>query len=261
MSDAKLTISRLVHATSQLNNRELTIPTEFTHIMQMMLQFPECRWLDALSKSQIASKQWIVDTLKDIEQTHPIGNTMVVGGWYGILPYMMFNQLQTMKRVCSIDLDETVHEPARHFNRANWSPSKPANQVRFQSFQQDAYRINWREDRSMMLPTEDGEYEMFTNTIVNTICEHLPNIPEWLNTIPKTKLLVLQSNNKYDEPDHINCSPTLEHFAEQVEWKFRQTLFKQSQPMGTYDRYMIIGITNDSTQTRSANTIINPEPE
>jgi hypothetical protein len=261
MTFSKTELNRLSHATSQLNNTQIDIPPEFMHLLLMVNTFPECRWLDALSKSQIASKQWIVDQLNEIQLDRAIGNVVVVGGWYGILPYMMFNQLETTKRICSIDLDETVHQPAREFNRKNWSPYQSPHLCRFQSIQYNAYDINWKEDRSMVIPMDTEQYVLFPNTIINTICEHLPDIPAWMNTIPNNKLVVLQSNNKYDEPDHINCSPSLEHFAEQVEWKFRTTLFKQSQPMGSYDRYMIIGITNDTTQTNHTDTDINSQPQ
>lgn len=77
------------------------------------------------------------------------------------------------------------------------------------------------------------------NTIINTSCEHIENFAEWYAKIPNGKLVVLQSNDYFEVPDHINCSADLDTFSKSApmsDIKFEGELF-----LSNYTRFMKIG--------------------
>ena len=51
--------------------------------------------------------------------------------------------------------------------------------------------------------------------VINTSCEHIADLPAWLSLLPRGTQVLLQSNDYFSEPTHINCVPTLEAFSEQ----------------------------------------------
>ena len=41
--------------------------------------------------------------------------------------------------------------------------------------------------------------------VVNTSCEHIADLRGWLDLLPKGTSVLLQSNDYFSEPTHINC--------------------------------------------------------
>ena len=48
--------------------------------------------------------------------------------------------------------------------------------------------------------------------IVNTSCEHIADLRGWLDLLPKGTNVLLQSNDYFSEPTHINCVESVEAF-------------------------------------------------
>ena len=48
--------------------------------------------------------------------------------------------------------------------------------------------------------------------IVNTSCEHIADLRGWLDLLPKGTSVLLQSNDYFSEPTHINCVESVEAF-------------------------------------------------
>ena len=46
--------------------------------------------------------------------------------------------------------------------------------------------------------------------VINTSCEHLPDVRGWLDRLPAGMPVVLQSNDYFAEPEHTNCVASLE---------------------------------------------------
>ena len=49
--------------------------------------------------------------------------------------------------------------------------------------------------------------------VVNTSCEHIADVRGWLDLLPAGTRVLLQSNDYFAEPTHINCVASLEEFA------------------------------------------------
>ena len=61
----------------------------------------------------------------------------------------------------------------------------------------------------------------------------------WLALLPRGARVMLQSNDYFSEPTHINCVPSLEAFIEQA--RLSTLDFSGSLKMKKYTRFMLIG--------------------
>jgi trans-aconitate methyltransferase len=75
--------------------------------------------------------------------------------------------------------------------------------------------------------------------VINTSCEHIADIRAWLSLLPPGSRVLLQSNNYFSEPTHINCVETLDAFIAQA--GLSAIAFSGSLPMKKYTRFMLIG--------------------
>jgi hypothetical protein len=92
----------------------------------------------------------------------------------------------------------------------------------------------YRSDESIAKLTDDPD------TIINTSCEHIENFNEWYSKYPNGKIVVLQSNNFFEIKEHINCSSSLEEFANQT--PMSHVYYDGELFLDKYTRYMRIGI-------------------
>ena len=84
--------------------------------------------------------------------------------------------------------------------------------------------------------------------IINTSCEHMPDMKDMREYYfdPERTLLVLQSNNKTDEDDHINCVESEVELAEKngigfLNGGFRTMKSKEGKELNFWNRYMAMG--------------------
>ena len=81
--------------------------------------------------------------------------------------------------------------------------------------------------------------------IINTSCEHMWDMSTNKDCyeLPERTLLVLQSNNKTDEPDHINCVNSCQELLEQNELKEIHGDWKRmnENTPDKYIRFMVMG--------------------
>jgi len=173
----------------------------------------------ALNRNQITSKKWLVDTLFDVVGGR-LGRICVVGGWYGVLGALLLHDKRfTIASVCSVDRDESCREVADSLNRTHVESGK------FKSLTADMVKLDYR----------DGGYDL----VINTSCEHLPAIGNWLKRIPEDMLLVLQSNDYYGIEGHVSCVDDLGAFKRQA--PLSTVMFEGQRKIGTYTRFMLIG--------------------
>src|SRR5438046_6215537 len=45
--------------------------------------------------------------------------------------------------------------------------------------------------------------------VINTSCEHITDLRAWLDLLPRRTSVLLQSNDYFSEPSHVNCMPSL----------------------------------------------------
>jgi len=200
----------------------LLIDTDHLHYwMQAIRQSDNpMRTMDAFWSGQLKSKEWLIETLAmhcsiksgpyDID---------IYGGWVGVLASMIFQSTISVSKIRSIDIDPTCEPVATMMNKGE------EIQGRFSAITADMCNIMSE-----------------ANIVINTSCEHITQdqYHTWLNLVPDTSLIVLQSNNYLIE-EHIRPATSLEEFKKQsgldVVWAGELEL-----PL--YTRWMIIGNKN-----------------
>lgn len=179
---------------------------------------PNANWTDALSRNQVRSKLWLLEKMYHLGWTQS-DEIVLVGGWLGLLPFLSSIRNRPLKTVVNIDIDPECHPAALVLNRSlHKNFFNLANDVRTLDFSKKSDAV-----------------------IVDTIVEHFQDHGDWLKTLPKGTRVVLQGNDMFGLPDHVNCHASLEEFVdacalEQVEWKGQL-------PQIGCNRYMILGRT------------------
>lgn len=179
---------------------------------------PQADLSPAFSHKQIASKQWLCDGL-----FATLGGTFdtitVLGGWYGVLPAMLLADPRfRIGQVTSVDLDPSCEAIARTMNH------QFARNERFTAVTADMHALDYSRPASL---------------IINTSCEHIPDVRRWLDLLPAGQQVVLQSNDFFAEPSHVSCMPSLEAFASAA--NLATLAFGGSFPSKRYTRFMLIG--------------------
>jgi hypothetical protein len=202
-----------------LVNAELMI--QLTNAMYAMADkapvYDEFR--DMMSSGQLISKFWLVDELSNlvIQSSMELSTVLTVGGWYGTLSYFLTEQFDRLT-AHSMDVD-----------------------VRCADFIQSAFQTNNR-----IKPIVADMYEFPYDAsrfglVINTACEHISDVRQWLDKLPNGQLVVLQANDNDSIDDHINCPSSLEEFKQSAQLNTILYAGELSFPM--YARYMIIGTT------------------
>ena len=180
------------------------------------------RTLESFWKGQINSKVWLIEQLKKLPRAHSM-DILICGGWYGVMATLLFNSDLYVNRITSIDIDSKCENTANTMNKQYEIAG------RFRAVTQD-----------MMTYKDYGGYDM----IINTVCEHLTTeqYNEWLNLIPKDKIIVLQSND-YVIPEHVNPMKDLNQFVSQS--KLYPIVEPSELQTEKYKRFMIVGKKNE----------------
>jgi hypothetical protein len=177
--------------------------------------------LESFWKGQLESKEWLITKLQKFIPTDKTKIDVVIhGGWNGVLASLLYNSGMPINLVTSIDMDENCEEVANMINK------------RYEI--KDLFRA----------VTSDMcfyEYKTIPDIVINTSTEHLTRdkYKQWLEKIPKGSMIVLQNNNYYEIPEHVNCYKTVDDFAEQCE--LSTVLMKDTLELPSYNRFLIIG--------------------
>lgn len=178
------------------------------------------RTLESFWKGQVNSKLWLIKNLEEYVSTTP--NKIVVhGGWNGVLSSLLFNSKIPIDTIISVDLDPDCKETAKTVNKR-------------QEMQGCFFAVT----------ADMAEYEYSADIVINTSCEHitLEAYQRWLDLVPNTALVVIQSNNYADLNEHINCSTSLKEFEQNSKLDI---IMSDTLKLPKYDRYMIIGHKHD----------------
>lgn len=169
---------------------------------------------DMFSSGQIRSKEWIIRELARLDPVQRQKKIIVAGAWFGTLG-MMIKYRFPSTLVTMLDLDPRCEKFIHNMIYDNSSLS---------CITEDMYRHHYTED-----------------IIINTSCEHIENVSEWVNCIPKDRMVILQSNNYTEGNGHINCVHGEEEFIKQA--ALSKVLYSGELKLPMYTRYMVIGIT------------------
>lgn len=201
--------------------------THINRLAQSVAEHPDLNWKDALSRNQIKSKLWLIeqlDVLKVLPKprkyaTDEASNVLLVGGWVGMLSFLADMKGKFLDVVTNIDIDESVDSASSDLN----------------SITQSTFRTSNRDVRKLNIAKYNKPI------VIDTIVEHFTDHGEWVKTLPRKAMIVLQGNDMFDVPDHVNCHKTLEEFIascglNNIIWSGELNLYKCT-------RYMAIGTT------------------
>lgn len=167
---------------------------------------------DMFSSGQIKSKEWAVEELQKLDFS--IHSAAIMGCWYGTLGLMLKNAFPKLFLEL-VDIDPRCEK----FNEKIF------------------YDIPYVHLHTMDMYDWQGTEDL----IINTSCEHIPDLQDWLLFMPEGTMVLLQSNNYLAGNGHINCVNSVDEFI--VQSNIRNILYSGELVMPMYTRYMIIGIT------------------
>lgn len=144
------------------------------------------RILENFWESQISSKQWLLDTLKNLNISCN-GVVYIFGGWFGVLGGMLKDTHPNIKEVFSIDIDQESKSIGSQLNP----------DLTFITC--DMQNINFSVPPSL---------------VINTSTEHITQavFDNWIKKIPSKVPIILQGNNFFSCVEHIRCSINLQEF-------------------------------------------------
>lgn len=176
------------------------------------------RTLESFWKGQVKSKVWLIENMKEFVNKEV--DVEICGGWNGVLASLLFQSEIPIRNIVNIDIDP-VCNPI----------SKKINQIELQ------------EGRYYHITEDMKDFNYSADIIINTSCEHITqeDYQQWLSKIPKTSLLILQSNN-YQIDEHVRIAKSLKEFEIQSKIKIYKSV-ELSLPL--YTRWMLIGSVYD----------------
>jgi hypothetical protein len=175
--------------------------------------------VEAFDEIQVRSKLWLIDELARVRDLGEV-ELLVLGAWYGVLPLLCNLRLERPPaRMVCVDLDPHPCQVGAEVIGSLYP------NIRYRCADVMTYDYRAPGDR--------------TTVVVNTICEHLPAIAQWWHRLPPGQLVVLQSNNYFPCPDHVNCVRSVDEMKAQT--PLAEILFEGALPLPLFDRFMLIG--------------------
>jgi hypothetical protein len=186
-------------------------------LARVIAKHPDAEIANAFNHKQVACKVWARDRLFD-SLGGKFSHIVILGGWYGVLAAMLLEDERfDIGLVESIDIDPAVAPIAETLN--------VVSNGRFRATTADMYRLDYA--------------ALGADLIVNTSCEHIADLGGWLTLLPKGTKVLLQSNDYFSEPTHINCVESVEAFEQLA--GLAKIDFSGALPMKKYTRFMLIG--------------------
>ena len=167
--------------------------------------------VNSLNPNQQNSKNWLITESLKYFQAFEQPRFLVADGWYGLLA----NKLTEFGSVVSFDKDSECKKIGE----------KLYPNVKFKTYDMIDYRSVKKHD-----------------IILCTSCEHIEQdlLNEFIGRRKKDdSIVILQSNNYYKLPEHINCVEDENEFESKL--KLKMTHFKGSLQCDGFNRFMIIG--------------------
>ena len=180
---------------------------------------------DALSRSQVKSKIWLIEELAKIDSNYD--NVMIMAGWFGQLK-AIYEKKCTYAKMRVVEIDKFACETSDYiFNLSNLENYKVKSvnaNINELTLHKNGYEWdveNFKED------TKYSE-KFLPDLIINTSAEHMTE--EWYNQIrfknmDSNPIVAIQSNNLFDIPEHINCVHSADHMKKKFPMKDFSTCF------------------------------------
>lgn len=176
---------------------------------------------DSLSDGQMASKLWVVSILSQFLGVRD-KRIAIFGGWVGILGRLLHEFLGP-RSVDNIEIDETLSRVN------NLVMGRFASDSKF--IHCDMYNFDYA----------SVQYDVY----VNTSAEHIECLKDWIEKIPKGKIVIVQSNDFFSHPQHINCVNNVTELEEQAlsASNVKDVVYRGTLELPIYNRFMIVALT------------------
>lgn len=200
-----------------------------TRVLSSHPQFTE-----AFSYGQLDSKTWLMDKAISV-WGKDWGRVFVLAGWIGVLPRFIFEYDLAVSGVRSFDIDPSSTPVAEMLNQA-----EVQEDWKFKAATVDICQMQF--PATFVVKRKDGSTCELTETpdvIINTSCEHLPNLAAWWAQIPKGSKVILQSNDGFHIEGHVACFKTLKDF--ETAMNLSQIDYSGEKVLPEFNRFMIIG--------------------
>jgi|RhiMethySRZTD1v2_1073278.scaffolds.fasta_scaffold912569_2 hypothetical protein len=200
---------------------EYTASPLIASLAKTIAAFPDASLDIAFNHKQIACKVWAREAL--YRHLGPaFGTVWVLGGWYGVMAAILFDDRRfAIGHIRSIDFDPAVAPVAHALNAEAHAAG------RFSTSAADMYGLDYQVPGAR------------PDLVINTSCEHIPDLEGWLALLPPGMPVLLQSNNYANEPSHVNIVGSLEHFAATA--ALSRLVFSGELKLKNYTRFMLIG--------------------
>ncbi len=189
---------------------------------------------EAFSFGQLDSKKWLLKEARRV-WGEDWGSVFVLAGWVGVLPRLMFDEGIKTKFVRSFDIDNQATMAAEVLNQ-----SEVQQDWKFKSATLDICKMNY--PTSFSVSRRDGSVCELTETpdvVINTSCEHIADLSSWWSQIPKGTRVIVQSNDGFHIPEHVDCFKSLSDF--QAVMGLSSVDYKGEKVLPEFNRFMLIG--------------------
>jgi hypothetical protein len=194
---------------------------------------------DAMSRSQMRSKIWLVEELAKINSNYD--NVAVMAGWLGQIK-TIYDKRLTYSKMRIVELDKDACKTSDYIfnitNLENYKVKAVHADINELTLHKNGYEWdveNFKENTKFT--------EKFTpDLIINTSAEHMTE--EWFHQIrfkeiESNPIVAIQSNNMFDGEGHINCVYSADHMKKKFPMK--EVLYEGELQLKGYKRVMIIG--------------------
>lgn len=226
-----------------LNNYEGENTRYFRYIRDFVKEGNDINILsDALSRSQIKSKIWLVDELANINGHYD--KIALLAGWYGQLVELLGDEVDkiTFHKLRNVEIDiDACYESDYNFNLRRLQNHKVKSvqaDINDLTLHSTGYEWNVENFKTKEVYTE----QFLPNLIINTSAEHMTT--EWFNQIrfkpwKEVPIVAIQSNNFFKLEEHINCVHSVDHMKKI--FPMQETLYEGELQLKGYKRVMLIG--------------------
>ena len=194
---------------------------------------------DAMSRSQIKSKIWLIEELEKIKSSYSY--VLVMAGWFGQLK-LIYDKRLTYKKMRIAEIDKSACEISDYIfnlsNLENYKVKAVNADINNLTLHKNGYEWDVENFKERSKFTE----KFLPDLIINTSAEHMTE--EWFHQIrfkevENNPIVAIQSNNLFDIPEHVNCVHSVDHMKKKFPMK--EILYEGELQLKGYKRVMLIG--------------------
>ena len=199
---------------------------------------------DAMSRSQVKSKTWLIEELENVRQklNDPVYKQVVImAGWFGQLKNIYDKKL-TYRKMRIVEIDKSACETSDYIFNLSELENYKVKAVNADINNLTLHKNGYEWDVENFKEGTKYSEKFLPDLIINTSAEHMTE--EWYNQIrfkemESNPIVAIQSNNTFDGEGHINCVYSADHMKKK--FPMREILFEGELQLKGYKRVMIIG--------------------